>query len=92
MFEDADQEVGGALARANMMITTTITAFPSHQIRPVVERPNGRDLSGRNSASHIPLQETTFRISLTSDRESPVRFSEWLAHLPIADGEDCGTV
>jgi hypothetical protein len=35
MFEDAEDEVDGALARANMtaMITTAMTATPSGQIR-----------------------------------------------------------
>jgi len=39
MFEDAEDEVGGALARANMtaMITTTMTANP---FRPDPALPN----------------------------------------------------
>lgn len=40
MFWEAEAEVGGVLARANMRIITTITAYPSHQIRSRVERPN----------------------------------------------------
>jgi len=31
MFWEAEDEVGGVLARANMRIITSITAYPSHQ-------------------------------------------------------------
>jgi len=48
MFWEAEAEVGGVLARANMRIITTITAYPSHQIRSGVERPN--DLFRRSVA------------------------------------------
>jgi hypothetical protein len=41
MFWEAEDEVGGVLARANMRNITSITAYPSHQIRSGVERPNG---------------------------------------------------
>ena len=39
-FPDAEHEVGGAWLERIWMITITITAYPSHQIRSGVERPN----------------------------------------------------
>jgi len=75
MFWEAEDEVGGVLARANMRIITSITAYPSHQIRSGVERPNGLSypLVGRTISSRFDGNGLSVVYPFLPRRIPPVR-------------------
>jgi len=83
MFQDAEDEVGGALARANLIAMIHTDHDDRQPVACIGSRPNGCELSGRGSLPHKAFRTISSPRSLDSVPASPVRSSELLARLCV---------
>ena len=75
MFQDADDEVGGALARANLIAMIHTDHDDRQSVACIRSRPNGRASPCRQRRSGARGDELTLRISSSSYSPDPAGFA-----------------